>query len=179
MTDSERIAELELSVRNLKTISTILCVAAVVALFGAWRSNEDVVNARQFIVRDSAGRARVYLGPLPDLGGQRPGNIGMAIFDTLGFERFGLGTRPSGSVGMGFDAPPGKGDPRNAERINIIADGEGGAQIRFLDRTTKVKGRILLLENNELAFDLLDWQDREIVTRRITAKGDTTIRSQR
>jgi hypothetical protein len=37
---------------------------------------------------------------------------------------------------MGFDAPRGKGDDRNGERITIVADETGGGYIRFLDRRT-------------------------------------------
>jgi hypothetical protein len=39
----------------------------------------------------------------------------MIILDPEGFERFGVGLMDNGQMGMGFDAPRGKGDDRNRE----------------------------------------------------------------
>ena len=55
---------------------------------------------------------------------------------------------------MGFDAPPGTGDDRNRERINIVADEKGGAHIRFLDRRTSVASRMYLDEQNQVWLKL-------------------------
>jgi hypothetical protein len=62
--------------------------------------------------------------------------------------RFGVAFMNEGSLVMGFDAPPGTGDDRNRERINLVADEKGGAHIRFLDRRTSVVSRMYLDEQN-------------------------------
>jgi hypothetical protein len=104
---------------------------------------------------------------------------GFVINDTAGFERFGLGLKATGRVGMGFDAPPGQGDDRNRERINIVADERGGAFIRMLDRKTGVRARLHLDDENRVALEFLDFPPGEVITRRITIDGDSVVRRTR
>ena len=82
--------------------------------------------------------------------GTVPGSHGMMILDQEGYERFGVGLMDNGQMAMGFDAPRGKGSDKNRERIHIVADPEGGAMIRFLNRKTSVPGWLRLGEDDNL-----------------------------
>jgi hypothetical protein len=138
-----RIRRLELQVRALRVlVASVAVLAILLAAVPRPQAQQvtDSLRVRQLIVEDTDGRARVVLGYL-----DAPGNrsrIGMRINDPRGVERLGLSYRENGSMVMGFDAPPGTGDDRNRERINIVADEKGGAHIRFLDRRTSVASRL-------------------------------------
>lgn len=138
-----------------------------------------MIRAEQIIVEDAQGRDRMLIGRQSDFGGQRPLSIGIAINDTLGFERFGMGLRANGRMSMGFDAPLGKGDDRNRERINIIADEEGGAQIRFLDRATFVRGRLTITPDNRFVLEFLDFTENQTRRRLIDFSRDTVVTTPR
>jgi len=73
---------------------------------------------------------------------------------------------------MGFDAPPGKGDDRNRERITIVADAEGGAYIRFLNRKTGVPGRIVLGDDDQLYVEFIGIRNGKPVAKRIGFSGE-------
>ena len=76
---------------------------------------------------------------------------------------------------MGFDAPLGTGDPRNRERINIVADAAGGAYIRFLNRKTFVPGRLILDGKDQFYLEFLDFSEGKTVSRRISFKGEEKV----
>jgi hypothetical protein len=140
-----------------------------------------IIRTRGLIIVDDKGRERILLGaPVPDPPGDgkriNPAT-GMIILDPEGYERFGLGLMDNGTMGMGFDAPRGKGDDQNRERINIIADSEGGAMIRFLNRKTLVPGWLRLGGDDNLYLEFIDVQGdkKKIVKRRIGMKGDETV----
>ena len=103
----------------------------------------------------------------------RPGNVarnpraGLIINDAAGVERFGLGLQDSGRLVMGLDAPLGKGDDRNRERITLVAGESGGSYIRFLDRTTSIPARLYLDDQNRVWLEFIGAQANEIVRRRI------------
>ena len=80
---------------------------------------------------------------------------------------------------MGFDAPPGTGDPRNRERIDIVADAAGRAYIRFLNRKTFVPGRLVLDDQDQFYLEFLDFQDGKTVSRRIGFKGEEKVEQAR
>ena len=103
----------------------------------------------------------------------------MIINDALGVERFGLGLQGSGRLVMGLDAPPGKGDDRNRERITLVADENGGSYIRFLDRTTSVPARLYLDDQNRVWLEFIGAEGNEIIRRRIGLSGEETIRAPR
>lgn len=149
----------------------------------AGRTAPDVLHVRGLVVEDAAGRPRIVLGaPVPDPkeGRRNAPATGMVINDTAGYERFGLGLNAAtGSMGMGFDAPPGTGDDRNRERINLYADGRGGATIRMLDRETWVRARLAVDEENHVALEFLKFPTGERVVRRLSVDGDTTVRAPR
>lgn len=139
-----------------------------------------IIKARGIIIVDEQGRERVILGaPVPDppKEGKRinPAH-GMIILDPNGYERFGVGLMDNGQMGMGFDAPPGKGDDRNRERLHFIADPEGGAMIRFLNRKTSVPGWLRLGDDDNLYLEFIDVQKdkNKVIKQRIGMNGTQT-----
>ena len=84
---------------------------------------------------------------------------------------------PNGSMVLGFDAPPGTGDERNRERITIVADQNGGAHIRFLDRRTSVSGRMYVDERNATWLEFSDFTQQPPIRRRIGLAGEETTRA--
>lgn len=170
-----RISSLERQVRIMRRASLLFVLATILGVTGAWisGSQDEVIRARQIVIEDEEGRARMLIGRQSDFGGQRTPSMGMSINDTLGFEHFGMGLRDSGRMSMGFDAPLGTGDDRNRERINIIVDENGGAQIRLLDRRTRVKGRLALGPDDEWRLEFLDFGQSELRRRLIGFAGDS------
>ena len=110
--------------------------------------------------------------PDPKEGKRLNPSTGMVINDINGYERFGLGLTQDNRMGMGFDAPPGKGDDRNRERINIVADDNGGAYLRFLNRKTGVVGRLILDAEDQFYLEFLDFPVGKVLSRRIGFKGE-------
>ena len=171
-----RVRLLERQVRTLKMTATTVAVLAVtlaVVPRPLAQQATDTLRVRQLIVEDGDGRSRIVLGYL-----DAPGNtqrIGIRINDPKGVERFGLSYRENGSMGMGFDAPPGTGDDRNRERINLIADEKGGAQIRFLDRRTSVVSRFYLDEENRAWLSFSDFTRTPAVIRRYGLAGEEVV----
>lgn len=187
-----RIAMLEQQLaRTRRTLRAVLLAGGTLAV-GAWviptHQKVEVLRVRGLIVEDAVGRERIVIGaPVPDGkdGRRSSASVGVVINDTAGFERFGLGLKASGSMSMGFDAPPGTGDDSNRERINVIADARGGATIRMLDGATWVRARLTVTpasnagEADAVAFELLDFPLGTAITRRISVLGDTTTRTRR
>ena len=180
-----RIARLERRVRHLTIISAVLSTGAMILVAAAWSSGSqsEILRARQLVLEDEQGRARVVLGaPLPRFreGGRAlPPRIGIAINDSLGFERFGLALRANGIMGMGFDAPLGTGDDRNRERITIRADQNGGSHIRFLNRQTSVVGYLWLDDDDRMWLEFVDVRPDKVVRRRIGFEGEETVEQAR
>ena len=141
-----------------------------------------VLKTRGVIIVDEQNRQRVILGaPVPDppgAGGKRisPAS-GMIILDPEGYERFGVGLMDNGQMGMGFDAPRGKGDDRNPERIHIVADKDGGAMIRFLNRQTGAPGWLRLGEDDKLYLEFIDVQKdkNKVIRKKISFNGEETV----
>lgn len=151
-----RVAALEKRVRTLSVLGVSICLL-LIFITSAWTRHQQpsVIRARGLIIVDSVGRDRILMGsPIPEDRGRIEPSTGLAIRDTTGAERFGLGLFPSGRMGMGFDAPRGTGDDRNRERINIVADSRGGASIRFLNRQTSVAGYLLLSSDDNLYLQM-------------------------
>jgi hypothetical protein len=138
------------------------------------QSSTDPLRVRGLIVEDASGRPRVVVGPVDAQSSVR--GVGLRINDINGVERFGLSLKESGSMGMGFDAPPGTGDDRNRERINIVADETGGAFIRFLDRRTSVAARMSLDAQNQVWMEFSDYVQKPTISRFIGLTGDKTVR---
>lgn len=168
-----RVRVLEGQVRTLKTL---LAGAAVLAIVLAAvphphaQQTTDSIRARQVIVEDNDGQARIVLGYLDAPGNTR--RLGMRINDPKGVERFGLSFREDGAMVMGLDAPPGTGDDRNRERITIVADERGGAYIRFLDRRTSVASRMYLDDGNQVWLSFSDFTTTPPQIRRFGLAGE-------
>ena len=138
-----------------------------------------VLKVRGLVVVDEQGRERVVLGT--PIGDTRDGKrvqpmSGVAILDPQGYERIGLGMLDDGTAVLGLDAPRGKGDDRNRERIHLVADKDGGAMIRFLNRQTGVPGWLRLGDDDKLYLEFLDIQKEKnkITRRKIGFTGEET-----
>ena len=156
------LARLEKSLRR----SNAVCLLSVTALCGflfmgfTQISVQDVVRAKQIIVEDAKGRARVVIAaPIPDeIVGfkRRQPTCGIVIMNERGEEQFGLGTNPDGSITMGMDTRKGVGDDRNTERINFSVNKNGNPQIRMLDNHTRVTTSLWSTEEGgQISF--YDW----------------------
>jgi hypothetical protein len=171
-----RLEQLERSVRRLRMVASLAGIALLTTWVLAARSPQarpDVLRARGLILEDAEGRERIVLGaPMPD-GRQY---FGMKILSAEGAEQFGLGLKPDGSVGMGFDTKPGVGDPRNRERLNMGVTATGQGWIRFLDNRTRARMRIALDSADVPAVQLLDWPDAQrILVRQVGFPRDTLL----
>ncbi len=183
---SERVDRLQRQLDRSRRVSAVLIGLFVVTTVAAWKQplrRYETIRTRVIIIEDAKGRDRIIIGaPRPDPPGRAPhatGGVGMQINDTLGNERFGLSLTPSGRMSMGFDAPPGAGDERNRERINMWADERGGAAIRFLDRNTRLKSIWQLDPDNRVWLEFYDFPDGEIVRRKIGFGPDQVVRQPR
>ncbi|HEV8396417.1 MAG TPA: hypothetical protein VGQ37_19185 [Vicinamibacterales bacterium] len=171
-----QINRLEHQLRWLKIAAVVLAILAVAFALSPRPSAQqpEALRVRQLIVEDVNGRARVVLGPLDAPGNTR--RIGMRVNDPNGAERFGVSYMEGGRVGLGLDAPPGTGDDRNRERINLVADEEGGAHIRLLDRRTNVVSRMYLDEQNRAWLSFSDFTQTPAMIHRYGLTGEETIR---
>ena len=176
-----RINRLERKLRVLGGIIVGLALVAISAVAfpsaAAQGQQPQVLRARALVIVDEQGRDRIVIGapvPNPKEGMRSSPSIGMVINDPAGYERFGLGLTDDNRMMMGFDAPPGTGDDRNRERINIVADAKGGAYLRFLNRKTGVVGRLILDAADQFYLEFLDFPDGKVLSRRIGFKGEQT-----
>lgn len=170
-----RIAQLERRVRTLQFVVLIAATVVVCAVTApALRAQGDkTIRTRSLVIEDSGGRDRIILGaPLADPQGRVRPSTGMVINDEQGAERFAVGLLDNRRLVMGFDAPPGTGDPRNRERITIVADDNGGAYLRFLNRKTGVPGRLMLDTDDRLYLEFLDSRDGKTLIKRIGFDGE-------
>lgn len=141
-----------------------------------------MIRARTLIIEDAQGRDRVVLGaPVPSaLGTTRISpSTGMVINDTSGHERFGLGLMENGRMGMGFDAAPGNGDPRNPERLNLGVDPDGNGYIRYLDKRTGLAGYLGLREDDRVWLEFVQVSADSVIRRRLGLTGDDVQRQPR
>ena len=178
-----RLARVERTNRVLVGIVSttfLLMSCALLAGFSQSAPSQEPLRTRSLIIEDSAGRPRILIGaPVPDRNAAGNPRTGLIINDAAGVERFGLGLQASGRLVMGLDAPPGKGDDRNRERITLVADENGGSYIRFLDRTTSIPARLYLDYQNRVWLEFIGAQANEIFRRRIGLSGDETTRTPR
>jgi hypothetical protein len=182
-TDPQLVARLERVERSLRRMRLAASMAGL-ALVGSWllgatapQTRPDVLRGKILILEDTQGRERIVLGaPMPD-GRQY---VGMKILNAEGDEQFGLGLKPDGSVGMGFDTKPGVGDPRNRERLNMGVTATGQGWIRYLDNQTRARLRIALDSSDAPAVQFLEWPDgQRILLRQLGFAGDTLLEVKR
>ena len=171
---SARLHRVERQLRWNQRLGVLALLVATGVFTAGWKRGQsrvdDVIRARSLIIVDAQGRERIIVGaPLP---GQRISpTAGLAIFDTAGSERFGVGLQAAGNMVMGFDAPPHTGDDHNRERINLDADAEGGAEIRMLDRHTLVRARLELDDDNRVSLVFVEPLPGELVMHRQNGAG--------
>jgi hypothetical protein len=171
---------LERQIRVFRLIAAgavVLVVLLAVVSRPQAQQTSDVLRVRQLVVEDVEGRGRMILGYLDGTGNTR--RFGIRINDPRGAERFGVAYQENGSVVIGLDAPPGTGDDRNAERINLMADEKGGAHIRFLDRRTNVVSRMYLDEQNRVWMQFSDFAQTPPLIRRYGLSGEEVIQPKR
>ena len=179
MTVDARLRRLELQNRRLglavASLAVVLVASATVA--GPNAQQQEILRAKGLVIEDETGRARIVLGaPLQE--GANSVRTGMKILDPRGTERIGISLRNDGNAGIGLDAPLGTGDDRNTERINLIADANGGSSIVFKDRNTSVVGRMYLDPQNQVWMQFSDFTQTPPLLRRLGIKGEEILRPQ-
>ncbi len=178
-----RVEDLDRRLRRTRLLAPgCVAVSVAVLLAAAAPKEPEVLRVRGLVVVDDKGRERVVIGaPVPDRPGVRRISpaTGMVIYDPAGLERFGVGLLDDGRMVMGFDAPKGKGDDRNRERLTLEADAEGGATLRFLNRKTVTPGRLRLGEDDRLWLEFLDVRPDKVVRRRLGFTGQETVEEKR
>jgi hypothetical protein len=173
---AQRLNSLE---RTNHRLRVLLLLLVAISTGGAFLKvqNAGIMRVQGLIVEDESGTARMVLGRVDDHPKSTRG-IGMRINDASGAERFGLTLNDAGAIGMGFDAPPGQGDERNRERINIVADEKGGAYLVMKDRRTGVVGRLYLDDQNRAWMQFSDFTQKPPVIRRWGLRGEEAVTSQ-
>lgn len=177
-----RLARLERTTQRTRLIA----IASGFALLTTWLTaaawqrapqRQDSIRTKLLVIEDADGRDRIVLGaPMPD--GRE--YAGMKILNPDGAEQFGLGLRPDGSVGMGFDTRPGVGHPGNRERLNMGVTATGQGWIRYLDNQTRVRMWVMLDSADIPVVQFLDWPgDQRIVVRQIGFTGERTFEWER
>ena len=175
----KRVSDLERQLRRMYGLATVACVgsfALVTTAFLRAPETPDVLRTRQLIIEDMAGRDRIVLGaPVRDNFNRISPATGMVIRDSSGSERFGVSLDARGNVGLGLDAPRCTSDPCNRERINLVADANGGSHLRLLDRQTGVAARIVLDDDDRVYLDFLNVTPDSIQQHRLGLRVDTTF----
>lgn len=175
-----RVVQLERQLRRVYSLAGVAFVASVVLTSTAFLRapvTPDVLRARQLIIEDSAGRDRIVLGaPMRDNYERVSSATGMAIRDSLGNERFGVSLDARGNMGLGLDAPKCTSDPCNRERINLVADANGGSRLRFLDRQTGVAAWIVLDDDDRAYLDFMKVTRDSVHQRRLGLLVDSSSR---
>ncbi len=177
---AQQVTRLERRLMRSQALSVVACLLSAVLTATAWthagNAPAGILRVRGLVIEDSLGHDRIVLGaPIPEPKGQRISRTtGMVIRDPAGAERFGLGLMDNGDMGLGLDAPRCTSNPCNRERINLVADGSGGAQLRFLNRKTGVPGMLRLEDDDQLYLEFLNFQPGRIMRRKIGFATDTT-----
>ena len=179
----KRVSDLEHQFRRVYGLAILVCVASfalVTTAFLRAPRTSDVLRTRQLIIEDVAGRDRIVLGaPVRDNFNRISPATGMVIRDSSGSERFGVSLDARGNVGLGLDAPRCTSDPCNRERINLVADANGGSHLRLLDRQTGVAARIVLDDDDRAYLDFMKVTRDSIQQHRLGLRVDTTFSGSR
>jgi hypothetical protein len=179
-TDVEaRLIALERRIRRLQGALAIVLSGVLLAGLIAWTDNHGPqdLRARSLTLVDEHGMPRVVLGaPIPEPANARIARAyGLIINDSAGSERFGVGYLETGSVVMGFDAPPGVGTGGNRERLTLSVNRDGLAEIRFLDSRSLVRAHINSQSNDDVRMFIYGERDGQEFTNAVSAYGDTVI----
>jgi hypothetical protein len=172
---SDKIARLERHVRRLHAMLVITIALPTTAFVVRWQT-PSVVRTRQLVIEDQEGRARIVIGaPVRDNFDRVSPTSGMVIRDSLGHERFGVGLDTHGNMGLGLDAPRCTSDPCNTERINLVADADGGSHLRFLDRNTGAAALLYLADDDRAYLEFLRVTKDSVRRRRLGLSADTLL----
>lgn len=175
---SAHLARLEQEVRRAYALAALASVVALglgTTAFLRQVQVPDVIRTKQLIIEDQTGRDRVILGaPIKDNFQRIASATGMVVRDSLGVERFGVSLDSRGNMGLGLDAPRCTSNPCNTERINLVADADGGSHIRLLDRQTGVAARLYLAEDDRAYLAFLKVRPDSLWERRMGLLGDST-----
>lgn len=177
---ARRIEAVERRLRYYQVLIVTLLVCLIVSVISlspaAQAQNQVGQRVRSLVIEDEAGRDRIVMGaPVVERSGRASPCTGVRINDPQGVERFAACLFNDGRVVMGFDAPVGKGDDRNRERITLVADAEGGAYVRFLNRKTGVPGRLVLGADDKLYLEFIQSVDGMTKVKRIGFDGEQVV----
>jgi hypothetical protein len=156
-----RLLRLERQLKLAWTLAVLSSGISVLMLLTSAEPTTQHLTLRSLTVVDGAGVPRVLIGaPLPGPDGQQrqQESTGIVINDADGAERFGVGVMPDGSIGMGFDAPPGVGDQRNRERLYLGVTPAGNGYWHLLDNATRIRAQMVCNgDTGEADLYFLDW----------------------
>ncbi len=174
---SERVRSVERQLRSHRGafVAVVILAAALVTRTSSVRASQDqgIQRIRGLVIEDASGKDRIVMGaPIAESSGRVSPCTGLRVNDPQGVERFAACLFTDGRVVMGFDAPVGKGDDRNRERITLVADAEGGAYVRFLNRKTGVSGRLVLGNDDKLHLEFIQNVDGKARVKRINFDGE-------
>jgi hypothetical protein len=174
---SERVRSVERQLRSHRgaLVAVVILAAALVTRTSSVRASQDqdIQRIRGLVIEDASGKDRIVMGaPIAESSGRVSPCTGLRVNDPQGVERFAACLFNDGRVVMGFDAPVGKGDDRNRERITLVADAEGGAYVRFLNRKTGVSGRLVLGNDDKLHLEFIQNVDGKARVKRINFDGE-------
>ena len=153
--------------------------AAVLALLcsGFTRQEPEVfdsIRARQISIVDDKGTVRLLLGEDTKNIQRRGRCSGVVVFDELGNERGGFGTFDDLSVVLALDAPLGVGAPMR-DRIGLVVDADGSADVRLIDNKTTVPVRLSTDAEGGGGLEVIgyDLEARKATIRRLSFDGET------
>jgi hypothetical protein len=173
LSERVRIIERQLHQYRVTLVLMVVAAAALAAFTSSVRAQNQVLRTRGLVIEDASGRDRIVVGaPVMEPSGRESPCTGFRINDPQGAERFGLCLSANGRMVVGLDAPPGKGDDRNRERITLVAYEDGGAHIRFLNRKTGVPGRLVLGPDDKLYLEFNQSVDGKVRVKRIGFDGE-------
>jgi hypothetical protein len=155
-------------------VGLVFCTMGAGTLSRVTAQNAASLRLRELIIEDAQGRPRIVM-QAPIAEGPSSNRVGIRINDPRGVERIGLVVTDAGNAVIGLDAPPGTGDDRNRERVTLVADNLGGANLTFKDRRTSVAARMLLTPSNQVWLQFSDFVAQPPTLRRLGLGVDQTI----
>lgn len=158
-------------------VGLLLLVAVIISTATLAHVNAQpaaTLRLRELVIEDAQGRPRIVM-QAPIAEGPSSQRTGIKINDAAGAERIGIIVTDGGNAVIGLDAPRGTGDDRNRERITLVADSEGGANLTFKDRRTSVAARMLLTPENQVWLQFSDFMAAPPTLRRLGLGIDQTV----
>ena len=167
-----RIERLEQHNRRLRLAGTLWLIAVTaLALMGqaGARSAPPVIEAREFVVRDAAGKARARLGMLSD------GGWGLALVNAEGKFRTGLIVGPGTDASRGGAAGVVALDQAGRLRLGLVANADGPPGLTFMDEGGRKRIRLSITDAQESALQLDDRGGHERVTLGVSPENNAFL----